>query len=841
LTRRRRAPRRSALFDLATAVSDELFNPLTPLLAAGAALSAVVGSLTDAVMVGGVVALNAGVGGFQRFQIDRAIAELGQSTRVKVHVRRDGMVRELASDELVRGDVLLLSAGDLIPADCRIIESTLLEVDASGLTGESLPVPRSATPSFEEGVSDRSSMLYAGTVVSSGQTVCVVVATGDETEARRGAAFRGHVRESGVEKRMRELMDWTAPLAAVAGVGVIGAGLLRGRKLEELVGSAVSLAVASVPEGLPLLATAAQLAAARRLRVHGAYVRNVRALEALGRVDTLCVDKTGTVTEGAISLGLLSDGHGSEQVTRDAKYTGERPYPAVLAASLRASPPRPGDLERADPLEVALWRSAEMLAITPLHDRPNWQRSAEIPFDASRGYHAVLGESDAGRTISVKGAPEVLLAVCRSSEAERARLAAMVDELATGGYRVLCVAERATDDPELQPEAVRDLDFVGFLAFRDTVRPTARQALAELRRAGLRPVMVTGDHPSTAQAIFRELGLAEQPEVLTGAELAALSEEQLAERSPLVDVFARVSPSQKVRVVRALQRAGRTVAMVGDGSNDAPAIRLASVGVAMGDRSSEAARNAADIVLGDARIETLVHAIVEGRSVWDSVRDAVAILVGGNMGEIGFTLLGGLVSGRPPLSPRQLLLVNLFTDVAPATALALRAPSATDLDQLVEAGPEASLGKQLQRDIAARAITTATGAGLAWGIGSVIGSRRSASTMALLALVGTQLGQTLSSGERSRQVVMTSVLTALGLGLIVQTPGVSGAFGCRPLGPIGWSVALGSSVAATVGGRYAPEWLDRWRDERERRARGEPPTPWVELLAPGAPPVAAFA
>jgi len=827
---RRHDARRSAVFELATAISDELFNPLTPLLAAGAALSAVVGSMADAVMVGGVVVLNASVGGFQRFQTDRAITELGRSARFKVHVRRDGVVRELSSDDLVKGDIVVLASGDVVPADCRIVDARALEVDASGLTGESLPVSKSIDPSFEESVADRASMLYAGTAISSGGVTAVVVATGNETEARRGAAaFRGSMRESGVERRMRELMDLTAPIALTAGIGVIGAGLLRGRKLEELVGSAVSLAVASVPEGLPLLATAAQLAAARRLKAHGALVRNVRSLEALGRVDTICVDKTGTVTEGAITLGLISDGSNSERFSLASKNELEQELARVLATSLRASPPRPSDLSRADPVEIALWRAAEGRGVTAADEADGWQRLAEITFDASRGYHAVLGATAEGKRISVKGAPEALLELCGLSATEKSRLTEMVHELANDGYRVLGVAERpTTHEGEFVPEVISGLEFTGLLAFRDPVRKSAKQALADLRRAGLRPVMITGDHPSTARAIFAELGLSRHAELITGPELAALSEEALGERVLLVDIFARVSPSQKVRVVRALQRKGRTVAMVGDGANDAPAIRLASVGVAMGEKSSEAARNAADIVLKDARIETLVHAIIEGRAVWDSVRDAVSILVGGNLGEIGFTLLGGLVSGRPPLSPRQLLLVNLFTDVAPATALALRAPAQADLEALVDAGPEASLGWRLQRDIGARAVVTASGAGIAWAASSLIGDRRGASTTALLALVGTQLGQTLISGERSRQVVLTSALTSLFLGAIVQTPGISGTFGCRPLGPLGWGIALGSSVLATAGGLYVPDLIDKWTPESVRESL----TPQVHVSRP---------
>lgn len=855
---RKTETKKGTLSELTGAISDELFNPLVPLLAAGAGLSAVAGSVADSMMVGGVVVLNAGVGGVQRFRTERAINELTQHAKIPVLVRRDGKTEQIDSDRLVKGDVVLLSSGDLVPADCRIVEATGLEVDASSLTGESLPVSKGAPASFDDNIADRSSMLYAGTTIASGRAMAVVVATGAATEAQRGAVtFRTQARTSGVEQRMRQLMDLTAPVAIASGIGVIGVGLLRGRKMDELVGSAVSLAVASVPEGLPLLATAAQLAAARRLRGQGALVRNVRALEALGRVDTVCLDKTGTMTEGTIVLGKVSDG----QITEDAAHLTDSRR-AVLAAALRASPARPGDLGRSDPVDAALFREASARGMTVRDGVGSWRRREEMPFEAERSFAAVLGDTDSGTLLSVKGAPEALLSRGSSfrlpdgSEAPltpemTAHLKLEAHELALSGLRVLSVFERACGPEwELTPDAVTDLTFVGLLAFKDPVRKSTKQALTDLRRAGLRPIMVTGDHPSTAEAIAVELNLSPAPEVMTGSELGQLDDDELSLKVDRIDVFARVSPSQKVRIVRALARAGRTVAMVGDGANDAPAIRLANVGVAMGQHAAEAARNAADIVLIDARVETLVRAIVEGRVLWDSVRDAVSILVGGNLGEIGFTLLGGLISGRPPLSPRQLLLVNLFTDVAPATALALRTPKPQEMEALADLGPDASMGWRLDRDIGARAIVTASGASLAWLIASFLGDRKGASTTALLALVGTQLGQTMTSGERSRQVVAVNVLSALGLAVLVQTPGLSRAFGSRPLGPIGWSIAVGSSAAATFAGQYAPTLVENFirdradffgpvgaallKDDQEQlRKSVMPPLPTGEALSTG--------
>jgi magnesium-transporting ATPase (P-type) len=296
--------------------------------------------------------------------------------------------------------------------------------------------------------------------------------------------------------------------------------------------------------------------------------------------------------------------------------------------------------------------------------------------------------------------------------------------------------------------------------------------------------------------------------VLTGAELAELSDQDLDLKIDGIGVFARVTPPQKVRVVRALQRRGRVVAMVGDGANDAPAIRLANVGIALGERATSAAQAAADIVLTDERIESLARTIWEGRAMWASVRDAVSILVGGNLGEIGFTLGAGLVDGRPPLNARQLLLVNLLTDVAPAMAIALRPPSQDSLRALALEGPERSLGQPLNRDIIARAGVTALGASAAWMVDRLTSGHVRAGTTGLVALVGTQLGQTLLSGRFSQPVVATSVVSAVALAAIVQTPGVSHAFGCRPLGPLSWATAIGASAAATAATLYFPGFID---------------------------------
>jgi cation-transporting P-type ATPase I len=821
---------RSNLVELGEAITDELFNPLAPLLAAGAGLSAAVGSFGDAAMVGGVVVLNAAVGGYQRHRTERAIRELSRQQKRRTMVRRGGQLLEIDSAELVHGDVILLAAGDVVPADARIVEAESLEVDASSMTGESMPVKKFAAPSFEVDVPDRGSMLYEGTAIAAGRVTAVAVAVGDETEARRGAiaSKRDHAR-GGVERRLRSLIELTGPVALGAGIGLVASGLLRGRKLEDLVGSGVSLAVASVPEGLPLLATAAQLAAAERLGKRGALVRNVRSIEALGRVDVLCLDKTGTLTEGRLELVAASDGTVEQAVPELDAVT----LP-VLGAALRASAERGG--RTFDPTEQALYRAADRLEVHADYGCPGFHRAFEVSFEAGRGYHATVGQCEAGLVLDVKGAPEVVLARCTGvrqggqrvalDETATAELARHAAGLAARGLRVLAVAERIVPAGDsLDPRRLVGLTFLGLLAFSDPVRTSASQAVKELAQAGVRTVMITGDHPGTAEAVARDLGLTSRLGVLTGSELSEMDEATLDRKIHRISVFARVTPPQKVRIVRALQRVGRVVAMVGDGANDAPAIRLANVGIAVGEQSTTAARAAADILLTDARLETLVDAVLEGRAMWAAVRDAVSILVGGNLGEIGFTLGAGLIDGRPPLNARQLLLVNLLTDVAPAMAIALRPPARVSLAKLKHEGPEASLGQLLNRQIAMRAVVTAAGASVAWGVARFTGTRARANTVGLVALVGTQLGQTLISGELSRPVIVTGVLSAAAMGAIIQTPVLSHAFGCRPLGPLGWIIALGASAAATGAASALPEFIERLRTEPAGRGVADPTPP----------------
>ncbi|MEV6447474.1 cation-translocating P-type ATPase [Amycolatopsis sp. NPDC051716] len=753
---------------LAADVLAELKDPLTPVLALGAVASAVVGSPVDALLVAAAMGLNAVVGGAQQFRGRRALAKLRDGMRQRARREGGGVVDAGA---LKAGDRIELRAGDVVPADARLLTANDLEADESALTGESLPVAKQLDPVPGAPMAERACLVFAGTTVVSGEGTAVVVAVGSETVAGRAVELATRTAAAvGIQARLQDLTRRALPLTMLGGALVTGLSAIRGRPLRRALAGGVAIAVAAVPEGLPLVATVAQRAAARRLSARGILVRAPRALEALGRLDVVCFDKTGTLTENRLRV-VTTTGPGGE-----AHEPG--PEDAVLRAAARACP---GTLD--DPHVRA--HATDHAVLDAAGPDEGWTELAGQPFEANRGYSATIGkDADGEVTLVVKGAPEVVLPACAGAD----ELARAAEALADNGLRVLAVASRkappALDGDE---EVLADLEFLGFLGLADTLRPTAGPLISGLRAAGVAPVMLTGDHPNTARAIATSLGWPSDAPVVTGDELAALDRAGRARLLSGAGVIARVAPEQKLQVVEALREAGRVTAMVGDGANDAAAIRAADVGIGVRARASTAARTAADVALTGEDLTVLLEAVAEGRALWRSVSDAVVILVGGNAGEIGFSVLGTLLSGDSPLGTRQLLLVNLLTDLFPAMAVAVTRP---------DDDGSGGLGDGLTRAITSRGVTTGVGATTAWLIGRCTpGTVRRTSTMALCGLVGTQLAQTLRGRRRSPLVVGTAVGSALVLAAIVQTPGVSRFFGCTPLGPLAWT-GVGAGVAA---------------------------------------------
>jgi cation-transporting P-type ATPase I len=814
-TRTPRLPRPArAVTDLARALEHELRDPLTPVLVLGAAASAIVGSGIDAALVAGVMMGNALIGGVQRTRAEHALRHLlveqhGRGRRL--HPDQSPRLSRQPTSELVpaatlrTGDVIALEASDVVPADARLLEADDLEVDEASLTGESVPVAKSAdsTPGAE--LADRTCMVHEGTTVLAGRALAVVVATGDATEAGRAAAVAGPaVAAAGVAAQLNELTRLSLPATGLSGALVTGLSFVRGVPMRQAVSSGIAVAIAAVPEGLPLVATVAQLAAARRLSRRDVLVRSSRTLGTLGRVDTLCFDKTGTLTEGRLTLTRLS---GPATEVEPTSRLGHR----LLVTAARTCP-------RGRPARHATDRAVTEAARAHVAEDPAWRLLHETQFLAGRGYSSATGTEDGVLTVAVKGSPEVTLPRCvrvvagsstRPFTDERRQAAwATVSRLAADGLRVLAIAEARPPQEDLADVEklgeTADLALLGFIGIADAPRPEAPEAIERLTKAGIRVVMITGDHPDTARAVASGLHIPGPDRILTGAELDRLSDTERVDRVARTSVFARVSPEHKVRIVQALQRAGGVVAMTGDGSNDAAAIRLADVGIGMAAGDSRAARAAADIILPGTDLPAIVEAMAEGRALWDSVRNAASILVGGNAGEVAFTVYGTAVGGRAPLTTRQLLLVNTLTDMLPALAVALAAPTADSQD----ARPRQTLfGDALMEAITMRGAVTALGAVLAWQSGRFTGRRHRADTMGLAALVITQLTQTLQTAWRSRMVLGTAAISALVLAVVIETPGISQFFECTPLGPAAWAMVLAAAGAATAASILLPRLM----------------------------------
>ena len=773
-------PVRANLAEFGGAMRDELSDPLTPVLAIGSAASAVLGSPVDAVLVGSVLAGNAALAATQKLRAERLLQRMLAVQDPPARLVVDGGYDTVDAADLRSGDVIEVRPGEVVPADGRLVEATDLEVDESALTGESLPVPKQTDATPAAPVAERACMLHATTTVVAGTAVAIVTAVGGQTQARRAAQLPGtHGSTVGLQTQLRELTNRAWPISLAGGGLVTAFGLLRRTGLRQAISSGVAVSVAAVPEGLPLVATLAQQASARRLTKSGALVRSPRSVEALGRVDVVCFDKTGTLSQNRLRVGRVDAAAGNSEDD-------------VLVHAARATPPANGEPHE-HATDVAVAEAADRAAVDV--GAPD----VHLPFRSGRPYSASIY----GRELSIKGAPEVVLAACGGSGTPKS-----VHQIAAEGLRVLAVAHRRLTAQ--QARAARDadafdalcregLEFIGLLGLSDSPRPDAPAVLEGLAASGIGVRLITGDHPVTATAIAAELGMpVGADEVISGTDWETLSRREQERAVQDRVVFARMSPEHKVQIVETLERLGKTCAMVGDGANDAAAIRAATVGIGVVAHGSDPAHTAADVMLLDGRIGSLLDALDEGRQLWQRVQAAVAVLLGGNAGEVAFAVLGTAITGRAPLNTRQLLLVNMLTDALPAAALAVSPP--TSRASGAGKGPDEAA---LWRTVAVRGTATAGAATAAWALASVTGRQRRASTVALVALVTTQLGQTLID-SRSPLVVGTAVGSLMALGALISTPGVSQLLGSTPLGPVGWAQALTTAAGATAVAAIAP-------------------------------------
>jgi Ca2+-transporting ATPase len=617
----------------------QVVDPLVALLAAAAAVSIVIGSGLEAAVIGLIVVMNAALGFAQELAAERAVIALREAVAERANVVREGVEREIDAEHVVPGDLLVVREGDRVAADGRIAEAHRLAVDESALTGESMPVDKDAAPvAGQHELGDRSSMVWAGTSVTRGRGAVLVTATGIETELGAVTALAREAK-SPPTPLQRELAA-LARLMVVMGVAitaVLTAGmLLRGAELHEAFLVGVAVAVAAVPEGLSATTTIALALGARAMARAGAIVRRLVAIETLGETTVICTDKTGTLTENSLRLArALSGAEGDERTLLAG---------AVLSSTAELISGEEGPRIVGDPVEGALLLAAMESGIRPDELLAGRHKVLEVPFEPERRRMAVVYEESTGRCAFVKGAPEVVFSL--AAETPSQELVAAAAQWAAEGLRVLAVGERRLSGTVMPDDVESGLSVLGLVALHDPLRPAAPAAIDAARDAGIRVCMLTGDHPETARTIGHVLGLSTS------------------------DVFARVTPIEKLRLVEELQAAGEVVAVTGDGINDAPALRRADVGVAMGRSGTEAAREASGIVLTDDDFATVIAAVREGRRIADNIRKFVAFLLSANFGEVVlFTLavLGGLGA---PMTVVQVLTINVLTDGLPALALA---------------------------------------------------------------------------------------------------------------------------------------------------------------------------
>jgi len=655
-------------------------------LLAAAVVSGVVGEPQDTIAILVIVMFNAVIGAAQEYRAERAVAALRAMAAPAARVVRDGRRISVEGTELVPGDVVALEAGDVVPADLRLVEAAELLTDESVLTGESQGVEKSTDPLTGASVAmtERLNLAFKGSLVSRGRGVGIVVATGMATEIGRIAELLRT--ETGVrtplQRRLARFGRYLALATLAICVVVFVAGLLQGQPALLMFLTAVSLAVAAIPEALPAVVTVSLALGARTLSRREALVRRLPAVETLGSVTAICADKTGTLTQNRMSAEALIAGGERRRELPDA--TDERSPWQLLGCAMALSNDviQTAARRTGDPTEIALFDAAQRAGHVKEELEPHWPRVAELPFDSERSSMSTLHEhegSGGAVVVFVKGAPEAVLAHCDSAlgvtgreSLERERLLQEADALASEGYRVLALAWRELPalPPNLSPESVeRELTLLGLVALIDPPRPEVPRSVAECLDAGITPVMITGDHPGTARAIARRLGILDDDAgVLTGEELSQLSDEALSRAARSVRVYARVSPEQKTRIVEALQANGELVAMTGDGVNDAPALKRADIGIAMGLRGTDVAREAADMVLLDDDFSTIVRAVRMGRRIFDNIRKFIKDTMSSNSGEIWTLFLAPFLGLPVPLLPIHILWINLVTDGLPGLA-----------------------------------------------------------------------------------------------------------------------------------------------------------------------------
>jgi Ca2+-transporting ATPase len=838
-------------------------NFVVILLIVAAIVSAILGDYPEAAAIMAIVVLNAIMGVIQEYNAERSLAALKKLAAPEAHVVRDGRRESLPARFLVPGDIILLEAGNYVPADVRLIEAMNLRVEEAPLTGESVPVEKNPDLILENksSLGDRKNMAFMGTVVSYGRGRAVVVDTGMQTQIGRIAEMIQSVEDeqTPLQKRLDQLGRTLGIAALVVCALVFVVGWLKGNSPLEMFIVAVSLAIAAVPEGLPAVVTISLALGMREMIKRNALIRRLSSVETLGSATTICSDKTGTLTQNQMTVtriwvdghtfGVTGSGYQPEgQFTLNGEIINLEDYPASLTALWVSALNNDAELEITegsngsgptyrmvgDPTEGALVVAAAKSGATLPQLTTAYPREQEIPFDSSRKrmvtVHSVKDprpedispfyntEKREWHVITVKGAPDVVLNLCGTyqtindeqkplTEDIRQRILEANDAMTREALRVLGVGYRVElEHPNMENHArlENELTFVGLLGMIDPARPEVIDALETARQAGIRTVMITGDYPNTARAIAEDIGLIQSGhKVLSGHDLDEMSDEQLQKEVLLTDVFARVSPTHKLRIVDALRNQEQVVAMTGDGVNDAPSIKKADIGIAMGITGTDVAKESADMVLTDDNYASIVSAVEQGRVIYSNIRKFVYYLLSCNLAEIAIIFLSILVYGKSPLTAIQLLWLNLVTDGAPALALGTEKAEPGIMRRPPRPASEPIINRFMQAGIAVQtvAITAVTLAAYAFGRYLHPDMPEFAATMAFATLSISELARAYTARSERYPLLQLGIFTnrnmnyafllslALILG-IIYIPELAPFFNTVPLGWEQWQVIL---------------------------------------------------
>ena len=764
-----------------------------------------------------IVIVNAIMGMLQESKAEKALDALKNLSAPHARVIREGQEQVIDAAELVPGDVIKLEAGDFVPADAKLVRSVSLKCEESALTGESVPAEKDADALVAEDapLGDRHNMVFSGCGVTYGTAVAVVTATGMNTEMGKIANMLESSEETQtpLQQKLATLGKYLGIVAIVACLVIFVVGLLDGMAVMEIFMVAVSLAVSAIPEGLPAIVTIVLSIGVQRMVKKNAIIRRLPAVETLGGASVICSDKTGTLTQNRMTLvKAYTDGGALEEIGQNSAPVLQLLRYGALCCDGSVVVREDGTVQHiGDPTETSIVFAAEKQGMPKAKLNEENPRLAEIPFDSDRKLMTTVNRVD-GKLIAItKGAFDVLAQRCVRGDIEAARR--VNDEMSEQALRVLAVAWRELEEVPQNPTSEtleKDLTFMGLVGMIDPPRPEAKQAVAVCRKAGIKPVMITGDHVVTASAIAREIGIL-QPgdEAVTGTQLDKMSDAELDQRVRNISVYARVSPENKIRIVKAWQRQGEVVSMTGDGVNDAPALKAADIGCAMGITGTDVAKGAADMTLTDDNFATIVDAVREGRGIYANIKKVVGFLLGTNIGEILTVFFAMILWRESPFLSMQLLWINLVTDSLPAIALGMEAVEKDVMEQKPRPKNEGLFAHGYGVRIGLQGCMFAILSLLAYQIGkNLYGAVEGGQTLAFMVLALSQVVQAFNMrsfhsifriGVFTNRKLNGAALVSLALmALVLFIPPVAGAFGLVALSPVLYLIGIGLSLAPLV-------------------------------------------